>query len=555
MKFSYILFALMLIGLGTSLYLYNDSKNNSIQFNERSNVVQEVRFLLERTDKLKMVLRKTVFDGANVKDTAFVFSRADKSQVDSILDRLHKIVLYQDQRLRIDSIKHLVASNYLVIENKILNVQDYRPITPIIIRAQAFAEASLKKQQREHKAQEEKASLWLRLVLGTSIGLLIIGVWVTIDENSEKRKLERLYHSILSNTTVGISVLKLKEERVYATTPTVSYANFGAVVKKDGNEPDRVVNLSSLFREQEMISALHIVATSGKSIIKEIEHTEADGTKLWFLTNLSWVGPATVAFYYQDITRLKLYGTHLRAKVAELENVNKELEQFAHATSHDLKEPFRKIQVMADLLIRNHFENNRAKYLDGIARASDKGSKLVDQILNYSKVQFDKSQQEFVDLNLVISQVIEDLDLIILEKDALIRIGELPKIFANKVQIQQMFYNLISNSLKFSAGDRRPEVAVIAGDASANDVEASDISTFVKITVKDNGIGFDNEYAVKIFNAFERLNNYVDYPGSGLGLSLCKKIVINHGGKITAVSVPGKGSEFNICFPKPTPTR
>src|SRR3990170_8032424 len=139
---SYILFVLMILGLAVSIYLYNKSKQRSTGFNARVNSVKEVLFLLERTEKLKNLLRKTVYEGANQKDTAsaFVFSADDKLLVDSILNRIHSIVLYEDQRLRIDTIKQIIDSNFRLLLQDSTNPAYYRGVSEVVTRAQSFAE-------------------------------------------------------------------------------------------------------------------------------------------------------------------------------------------------------------------------------------------------------------------------------------------------------------------------------------------------------------------------------------------------------------------------------
>jgi light-regulated signal transduction histidine kinase (bacteriophytochrome) len=230
-----------------------------------------------------------------------------------------------------------------------------------------------------------------------------------------------------------------------------------------------------------------------------------------------------------------------------LENVNRDLEQFAHATSHDLREPFRKIQVMADLVRQNPETPKIGRFIETILRASAKGTQLVQQILNYSKVRFDKSELTSVDLSGVLSEIVEDYELIIEEKKAVVSIGQLPVIQANRIQMVQLFGNLIGNSLKFSAPERNPEISVEYSETMQG-LNGS-ASKFFVVKVIDNGIGFEQTYHQQIFTAFQRLNNYDDFPGFGLGLSLCKKIVMNHGGRIEAASTPGEGSVFIVYLP------
>jgi signal transduction histidine kinase len=552
-KISSLLFALVILGLGVSLFLYNKSKKDSERFIERVNTVNKVLLLLERTEKLKNILRKTAYEESNQRDPDYVFNDAHKNQLDSSLEVLHKIVLYDDQRLRIDTIRDLINSNYQILMDSTLKrdgMRYYKGTSAVISRAQHYAETRLKQQMSAFIMHENRVSLWLRAILLLSVALFAVGAFSTVHENILKRNLKSLHESILINASIGISVFEVEKRSNDELNFNLIFSNYGAVVIRHDHDAEVVISLATLpFNNPEIMERVKIVLATGKNVTKEIHH-EIDGNLYWFLINLSRVSLRTVAFYYQDITRIKSYEKELKHKVVELESVNKDLEQFAHATSHDLREPFRKIQVMADMINNNLHKENHARYLDAIVRASLKGSQLVEQILNYSKVQFDKSEQEPVDLNRVVAQVVDDFDLLMLEKNASITFSNLPTVVGNRVQMIQLFSNLISNAFKFSFKERNPVVDISCKEISGNGVDGlNPYQNYFLIIVHDNGIGFDKNYEQKIFNAFERLHNYADFPGFGLGLSLCKKIVMNHGGTIHATSVPGDGSEFMVYLP------
>jgi light-regulated signal transduction histidine kinase (bacteriophytochrome) len=231
---------------------------------------------------------------------------------------------------------------------------------------------------------------------------------------------------------------------------------------------------------------------------------------------------------------------------------NKELEQFAYITSHDLQEPLRKIQTFADLTEQNLGNVNTARrYLEKISKAAVRMSLLIKDVLSYSRLTLSDDGFVDADLNEVVRSVIEDFELMIEQKNAKINILNLPLVRGVPLQLQQLFSNLLSNSLKFC--EKTPEIIIKSEYVSKNDAsrihELSDQYNYVKVTFSDNGIGFDQQYAEKIFTIFQRLSHRKLYAGTGIGLALCKRIVENHRGAIFASSALDCGATFEIYLP------
>jgi signal transduction histidine kinase len=537
----------MVVGLVASLRLYQQSRQNSELFLERTNTVKEVLLLLERTERLKNLLRKTIYDRAEAVDSALAFTSLDKVQVDSILQRLHHIVLYDDQRQRVDTIQSLINDNFALLLKPHYDVSHYKGVSAVLSRARTYAESRLLQQQQSYQHYQSKVTLWVNAILITSFCLFVVATCSSIFERIAKSKLKYLHESILTSSSNGVCLFELDAKKV--VEPKLVFSNMGAVVRHN-NGSESIVNLSNIvYSNHTLLDAVKLAFVGGKTIVREYEYKEIV-SPVWLIITMNRIGERNVVMNYQDITPLKQYETELRARVNELESVNKDLEQFAHATSHDLKEPFRKIRVMGDLVIKGYNVDNHPKYIEAMVKAATKGSELVEQILNYSKVQFDKSELTLVDLNLIVHQVKEDLELAIMEKDADVQTDSLPTIKANRVQMTQLFLNLIGNALKFSATGRKPQVIVRCLEVSGSDIPGMNPDMrYFAISIHDNGIGFDQAYAEKIFHAFERLNNKEKYAGFGLGLSLCKRIVLNHGGAIRAKSRIGEGSTFTIYLP------
>jgi signal transduction histidine kinase len=235
---------------------------------------------------------------------------------------------------------------------------------------------------------------------------------------------------------------------------------------------------------------------------------------------------------------------------AELARSNAELEQFASIASHDLQEPLRKVQTFAAQL--NAKEHDRLSeegqdYLRRMSLASGRMRALIDDLLMFSRVSTQGRPFVPVDLGEVAAQVMPDLELTIEETGAKVTIDDLPAIDADPLQMRQLLQNLLANALKFRRDGVVPEVSV---ESRVSDGVA-------ELTVRDNGIGFDPQYASRVFRAFERLHGASTYPGTGIGLALCRKIVERHHGTITAESTPGAGSSFHVKLPvvqrAPTP--
>jgi PAS domain S-box-containing protein len=230
----------------------------------------------------------------------------------------------------------------------------------------------------------------------------------------------------------------------------------------------------------------------------------------------------------------------------ELFRSNEDLQQFAHVASHDLKEPVRKITTFVDRLkteTESLIPASSRKYLEKIERAASRMMSMVEGVLNYSTIDSLNQTKERVDLTSVIANIEYDLELPIEKKNAKIIYQDLPTIEGAPVLIFQLFYNLINNSLKF----KHPARDLIINISSSLIEEEG--KTFAQIIVADNGIGFENEYADKIFDTFTRLHTKDQYEGTGLGLSLCKKIVQRHQGRIWAKGQPNVGAEFFIQLP------
>jgi PAS domain S-box-containing protein len=257
-----------------------------------------------------------------------------------------------------------------------------------------------------------------------------------------------------------------------------------------------------------------------------------------------------------DITEIKKYEKELVMRIEELHRSNQELEQFAYVASHDLQEPLRKIRAFGDRLATKYEEKigeDGKIYVERMQSAASRMQTLIDDLLAFSRISRTTEPFWKGDIGGIISGILEDLEVAIEQKKAVITYGSFPEIEMIPTQIRQLFQNLISNALKFSRKDVVPRIEI-----SAELVEGSQLpqartmyrdATFCRITVKDNGIGFDNKYLDRIFIIFQRLHGRNEFEGTGIGLAICKKIAEYHNGFISAESKLNEGSRFEIFLP------
>ncbi len=253
----------------------------------------------------------------------------------------------------------------------------------------------------------------------------------------------------------------------------------------------------------------------------------------------------------RDITERKNIEKTLEAHIEKLEQSNKDLQAFGYMASHDLRESIFLVQAFSKRLRTKYFQDQTHEgnvYLQQIEKTSKHMQMLLDSMLSYSRIATQPKAVTPINLNDIAREVILDMDFFLRKESAVVTLDALPSIHADYGQMYQLLKNLISNALKFHKPGEVPTISIYSRQRMSPGK-----NSHWEIVVEDNGIGFEEEESRKIFNLFERLHSKEHFEGTGIGLSICKRIAERHGGEIQATSVPGQGSKFIICFPETTP--
>lgn len=410
---------------------------------------------------------------------------------------------------------------------------------------------------------------------GTVSGITVMATDITEQVVARKRieeakkaseKQKRLYEAITASTPDLIYVFDLNYRFTYANKALLAMwgstwdNSIGKNLLENGYEP-----WHAEMHEREIDQ---VVATK-QSIRGEVSFPHAElGKRIYdyiFVPVLNEQGDVeAVAGTTRDITEIKRAeeamkqsSEKLEALVTErtkaLQRSNEDLQQFAHVASHDMKEPVRKITTFSNRLkdeFKDIFPEKAQTYLGKIEKAAKRIYSMIDGVLLYSSYNSVEQMSQDVDLGALIRDIETDLEILIQEKGAILKYENLPVVRGSSVLLYQLFYNLLNNSLKFS--NTRPLIIinvinVVGSELAKEGLEGG--KDYLKITVQDNGIGFNQKYSEKIFQTFSRLHPKDEYEGTGLGLALCKKIAGRHGGVIAADGKEGEGARFTVILP------
>jgi PAS domain S-box-containing protein len=403
---------------------------------------------------------------------------------------------------------------------------------------------------------------------GSMMGIVSIGNDVTHSVLARKKveESETHFRMLAESLPQLVWMTDSKGKQLYASQ---KWEQLTGVDPRDQDSWAEIVNPQDLRRIQEIWAESLAI---GKAYKVEVRLRGKGGDFRWFYGTgapvkdeageiVRWIGAFT------DIHEQKMHEQALSRLVndrtIEVQNANKELQrsnedlqQFAHVASHDLKEPVRKVMMFSNRLkeeFATSLPEKAIAYLEKMNAACRRMYAMIDGVLRYSSLNAVSIETELVNLNEIIASVQTDLEVIMTEKNAQINFTSLPTIEGSEILLHQLFYNLVNNSLKFSKIGVPPEITIKAkleaAQSSTNEISPTSRNWW-KISLSDNGIGFSNDDVNKIFETFSRLHGKNEYEGTGLGLSLCKRIVERHGGLLTAEAVEGNGATFYIRLPE-----
>jgi PAS domain S-box-containing protein len=390
-----------------------------------------------------------------------------------------------------------------------------------------------------------------------AITIILITFLSNLAATRKRKWLEGFLESVLNTSRNGIVSYKPVMENGRITDFKVEFAN-KPIKELLGIEPSDVIGkqltqFPSYVRQAGLLERFIHTAESGEPDEFESYYNNK-GIERWIHISLAKRQDGLTATFH-DITRIKQFEEELKKNITQLQNSNSELEQYAYVASHDLQEPLRKIRIFASQMkdaTAGKLDEKSGFYLEKIITSAARMSNLIRDILGFSSLKKENSFSK-TNLNEIIRYCIQDLEVVIAQKNAEVIIGELHEVEAIPLQMNQLFYNLINNALKFARADVKPVIRIHSELLKPHEVvhykTLNPQLKYCEIIVSDNGIGFDNSFATQIFGLFKRLGNKQTYGGSGIGLALCRKVVENHNGIIYAHSKEGEGASFHIILP------
>ncbi|MEO5891685.1 MAG: PAS domain S-box protein [Ferruginibacter sp.] len=381
-------------------------------------------------------------------------------------------------------------------------------------------------------------------------------VWSSVEDITQRKqtetrliKSEERYRQIVETSQEGIWMIDEKNDTTFVNKKMceiIEYPPEEIMGKKIHFFMDEIANKSAasqIERRKKGISENHdstFITKKGRAVPTSVSTNPIFDEAGNYKGALAMITDITKRKLHEEL--IKKSEANLDRKNKELKRKNTELEQFAYVASHDLQEPLRTTSGFVQLLKQQYhgkLDKRADQYLDFIADSSDRMRILINDLLDYSRIG-GKNELENVDCNKIMQYVIADLYNAISESGAAIITGGLPVIMGYPTEIKQLFQNLVINAIKFSKKNEAPQI----------NISAEKIGRHWDFSITDNGIGIDKIYSERIFIIFQRLHNRSEYPGSGIGLSHCKKIVELHHGKIWVESTPGEGSAFHFTIPE-----
>jgi light-regulated signal transduction histidine kinase (bacteriophytochrome) len=418
-------------------------------------------------------------------------------------------------------------------------------------------------QRKELYYEDKRVSGWFDLSIAPYEDMLVINFVNTTERKEYQQAIQRYaaqLYTIIDTAQSGMFLFSpVKDSKGKIVDFKFSIAN-KALAAYVGQDPQALIGeLGSkwfpAYKKNGLFELYKETCETGK-INRFDFHYNDDNIDVW-LDIMSTRFEKEVLVTFTDYTSLKRLQLQLESSVNELKRSNAYLEEFAYAASHDLQEPLRKIQFYSDkvkLQVKENQLSETISILERMDTAANRMRVLIDDLLAFSQLSSEQIHFQPVNLQLLFKELITDLETTVKEKGAVVDISELPVVMGYKRQLQQLFQNLLTNSLKYTRAGAAPEIQVkselIKGKEAAEAIPpGNENSSYYLIEVKDNGLGFEQQYAKKIFHIFQRLHGRSEYPGTGVGLAIVQKVVENHKGFIIAEGKPDHGATFKVFLP------
>jgi PAS domain S-box-containing protein len=568
-KKSFYAFGISFILLIVVIVLNRMSFDNMKEYNNAVNHTRNVITLFERlSNHFKSAeIYSPTYDSIP-ENNFYKLYKKEGLQTTGELAKLKELVKDNKEQTRlVDSLSTMISGQiYTLLQKNIAEIiqsgeawrLDYLFDIHEIINRGVAHENELLVSRNEKLKDSMRANNLVSVIFALLAVTIIISTFISTLFLSQKRLwLEGFLESVLNTSQNGIVNYKAIRKDGVITDFSLAFAN-RAIENLIGINASKVMGnniktFPSSQKDMDLFERYVEVVESGQSSVFEA-FLDGSTSQRWLLVSLVKMGDGLTASF-QDITQLKKYEEELKDNITQLERSNKELEQYAYVASHDLQEPLRKIRAFGSYLQETQSEQLDEKgkvQLDKIMRSAERMSVLIRDILSFSSMRKDDLYEE-TDLNKILEGVQSDFDLTISQTGASIESGTLPVIEAIPLQMTQLFYNLVNNSFKFARENVSTHITISCKELNDIEKRKHDLpgeSIYYEIKFRDNGIGFSPEYSEQIFGLFKRLNDRQVYPGSGIGLALCKKVIENHNGLIYAEAEENNGACFYIIIPK-----